>query len=129
MLSERYGAMFGQYEENGEIIEDEIEDEVAALETALKDAMEQSKASQKVLLIEQQKHLDTANWAAEQQERADTAENKVRKLEAVVEAAKHWLKNAQTGGIIRDVCVRREVAGVLKNAIAALEDGNEREVL
>ena len=38
MLSERYGAMFGQYEENGEIIEDEIEDEVAALETALKDA-------------------------------------------------------------------------------------------
>ena len=61
---------------------DEVWDYATALETALKDAMEQSRASQKVLLIEQQKHIDTANWAAEQQERADTAENKVRKLEA-----------------------------------------------
>ena len=53
---------------------------------ALRDAMEQSKASQKALFIEQQKHLDTSNWAMEQQERADVAEAKACKLEAARES-------------------------------------------
>ena len=89
-------------------------DRIASLETELKDAMEQSRASQKVLLIEQQKHLDTANWSLEQQERADTAENKVRKLEAVKEAAKVFLVDSP------DATIEEHK---LRDAIADLEDG------
>lgn len=61
---------------------EQLEAEVVRLEanTALKDAMEQSRAAQKVLLIEQQKHIDTANWAMEQQERADLRETEIADL-------------------------------------------------
>lgn len=49
---------------------------IDTLETSVHDAMEQSKVSQKVLLIEQQKHIDTANWALEQQNRAEFSEKR-----------------------------------------------------
>ena len=44
----------------------------------------------KALIIEQQKHTDTANWAMEQQERADTLQKLNLKLEAVKETTKDW---------------------------------------
>ena len=82
------------------------------------------------LRIEKRKHVDTSNWALEQQERADTAENKIRKLEAVVEATKRIDFDALVMASIelpqtaqpRAVHIRRLVSE-LSSALADLEDG------
>ena len=68
MLSEEYTEIVGDIFIGGEWQTHDLQPKIVALEEQLK--------------IEKQKHLDTSNWALEQQERGDTLETKLKDAEA-----------------------------------------------
>jgi len=80
MLSEEYTEIVGDIFIGGEWQTHDLQPKIVALEEQLK--------------IEKQKHLDTSNWALEQQERGDTLETKLKDAEAEIETMKAFMFGA-----------------------------------
>ena len=103
MLSEEYTEIVGDIFIGGEWQTHDLQPKIVALEEQLK--------------IEKQKHLDTSNWALEQQERGDTLETKLKDAEA---------ENRVLQRIAEDKVVLNEHCAVIENELAASE---KREVV
>ena len=80
MLSEEYTEIVGDIFIGGEWQTHDLQPKIVALEEQLK--------------IEQQKHEDTANWALEQQDRADVLETKLKDAETERDSLLSALTNA-----------------------------------
>lgn len=66
------------------------QDRVDSMGRALADSNSQLADSNKQMVIEKQKHLDTSNWALEQQDRADLSEKRETELRIFLDATNPW---------------------------------------
>ncbi|KKM25804.1 hypothetical protein LCGC14_1591310 [marine sediment metagenome] len=103
MLSEEYTEIVGDIFIGGEWQTHDLQPKIVALEEQLK--------------IEKQKHLDTANWALEQQERADTLDTKFKEAEDKVETLDMSLTSFEEHHVAHTEDLNQE----LKDAEAEIE--------
>ena len=125
MLSEEYTEIVGDIFIGGEWQTHDLQPKIVALEEQLK--------------IEKQKHLDTSNWALEQQERGDTLETKLKDAEAANKSIEtqaenyiYALKQEKIASEKREAGMR-ELLKTAHTAIASLDtnifgSGNDGEI-